>query len=123
VKQVRYINESGPYNSTSQLERYFFMIYYEMPTGSEWKIDISFWLGEGIHPEPVQDALEQQLTPETRLAILWIKNVCHQFPTYRDTIYSVDIYDAVVQHGVRNPKEFASYLTSSGRSMLPKRHQ
>jgi len=123
VKQVRYINESGSYNATGlpQHERYFFMIYYEMLTGNEWKIDISFWLGEGIHPETVQDTLEQQLTPETRLAILWIKNVYHQLPTYRNTIYSIDIYEAVVQHGVRSPKEFARYLADQSTSS--KRHQ
>jgi hypothetical protein len=26
------------------------------------------------------------------------------------TVYSVDIYDAVLDHGVRTPEEFAAYL-------------
>ncbi|GAC1450639.1 MAG: hypothetical protein NVS2B12_15880 [Ktedonobacteraceae bacterium] len=114
VKRVTYLNESGTYNTTGlpQHERYFFMVSYETSAGNEWKIDISFWLGEGIHPEPVQDTLEQQLTPETRLAILWIKQACYQLPAYRNTFYSTDIYTAVLQHGVRTPKAFASYLTS-----------
>ncbi len=125
VLQMRYLNESGSYNSTGlpQFERYFFMVSYKMLAGNEWKIDISFWLGEGIHPEPVQDALEQQLTPETRLAILWIKNVYHPLPAYRDTIYSVDIYNAVLQHGVRNPKEFANYLANQATHPQQPRHQ
>jgi hypothetical protein len=74
-----------------------------------------FWLGEGIHPEPVHDAVEQQLTPETRLAILWIKDVWHQFPTYRNGVYSIDIYDAVLQYGVRTPDEFERYLVEQGK--------
>ncbi len=128
VKQVNYLNQSGSYNTTgrSQNERYFFMVHHETRAGKEWKIDISFWLGEGSHPEPVHDALEQQLTPETRLAILWIKNACYQLPAYRDTFYSTDIYDAVMQHGVRTPIEFESYLARSARSMHSmnsKKHQ
>lgn len=118
VQGVRYLNESGSYNTTGQPEheRYFFMIQYETLAGNEWKIDISFWLGQDIHPEPVHDTLEQQLTSTTRLAILWIKNACYQLPTYRNTFYSTDIYDAVMQHGVRTPKEFENYLAA--RSIL-----
>ncbi len=85
VKQVRYLTQRSPYNP-------------------------SFWLGEGIHPEPVQEALEQQLTPETRLAILWIKDIWYRLPTYRHEVYSTHIYDAVLQYGVRTPGEFDGYL-------------
>jgi hypothetical protein len=117
VKQVRYLNESGPFNPTGlQLhDRYYFAVLYDRAAGSEWKIDISFWLADGIHPEPVHDALEQQLTPETRLAILWIKDSWYGLPVYRHEIYSVDIYDAVLQHGVRTPAEFDSYLARQGK--------
>lgn len=125
IKQVNYLNQSGPYNITGrpQDERYFFMVHYETLAGNEWKIDISFWLGEGIHPEPIHEDLEQQLTPETRLAILWIKNACYQLPMYRKTFYSIDIYDAVMQHGVGTPNEFESYLASQNKSMYSERHQ
>ncbi|HKF37780.1 MAG TPA: hypothetical protein VKB35_12875 [Ktedonobacteraceae bacterium] len=96
VKQVRYFNESGSFNPTGlQLhERYYFAVLYDTPAGDGWKIDISFWLAEGIHPEPVHDALEQQLTPETRLAILWIKDTWYRLPAYRNEVYSTDMYDA-----------------------------
>lgn len=117
VKQVRYLNESSLYNPTGlQLhERYYFAVHYDSQAGSEWKIDISFWLGEGIHPEPVQEALEQQLTPETRLAILWIKDIWYRLPTYRHDVCSTHIYDAVLQHGVRTPGEFDGYLVRQGK--------
>lgn len=112
VKQVRYFNESSFFNPSGlQInERYFFVVFYETPERPEWKIDISFWLDAGIHPEPVHDAIEQQLTAETRLAILWIKDVWYQLPTYRNGVYSTDIYDAVLQHDVRTPSEFERYL-------------
>ncbi len=119
VRRVHCLNESGSYNTTGrpEQERYYFMVQYEILAGSEWKIDISFWLGQDIHPEPMQNALEQQLTPETRLAILWIKNACHQLPAYRNTFSSTDIYEAVILHEVRTPREFERYLAGSGRSM------
>ncbi len=117
VRQIRYLNESGSYNSTGlQInERYYFGVYYDTNASNEWKIDVSFWLMQGIHPEPVHDAMAQQLTPETRLAILWIKDVWYQLPIYRNEVYSTDIYDAVLQHGVRTPGEFDEYLAQRGK--------
>jgi len=116
VKQVRYLNESGPFTPTELPdERYFFMVLYDRQTESDWKIDISFWLGEGIHPEPIHERVEQQLTPETRLAILLIKDVWWKLPTYRQEVSSVDIYDAVLEHGVRTLDEFDYYLTKHGK--------
>lgn len=126
VKLIRYINNSGVFNPTGLLadERYFFAVYCDTQSGNEWKIDISFWLMQGVHPEPVHEAVEQQLTPETRLAILWIKDVWHQgstqsheiSPAYRDGVYSPDIYDAVLQYGVRTPGEFGGYLAQHGKT-------
>lgn len=117
VRRIRYLNESGSYNSTGlQIdERYYFGVYYDTNAGNEWKIDVSFWLMQGIHPEPVHDAISQQLTPETRLAILWIKDIWYQLPMYRNEVYSTDIYDAVLQHGVRTPGEFDKYLAQRGK--------
>ncbi len=115
VKQVRYLNESGNFKPDGMDERYFFMIFYEFHEQVEWKIDISFWPGEGIHPEPVHEAIEKQLTAETRLAIVWIKDVWFQLPTYRNSVYSTDIYEAILQHGVRTPAEFERYLAQQGK--------
>lgn len=117
VKRIRYLNESGTFNPTHLLmdERYYFGVYYNTQADNEWKIDISFWLMPGIHPEPIHDAMKWQLTPETRLAILWIKDVWYQLPTYRNEVYSTDIYDAVLQHGVRTPGEFDKYLAERSK--------
>ncbi|HVB20422.1 MAG TPA: hypothetical protein VNG51_00565 [Ktedonobacteraceae bacterium] len=117
VRRIRYLNESGSYNPTNLPidERHYFGVYHDTTTGHEWKIDVSFWLMPGIHPEPVHEAVEQQLTPETRLAILWIKDEWYQLPTYRNEVYSTDIYDAVLQYGVRTPGEFDRYLAQRGK--------
>jgi hypothetical protein len=117
VKQVRYFNQSGSFNLTGQqiYERYYFACLYDTDAGNEWKLDISFWLGYDLHPEPVQDALEQQLTPEMRLSILWIKDIWYQLPAYRTEVSSIDIYDAVLQHNVRTPAQFDAYLARHGK--------
>ena len=115
VKHVRYFRQSDHFKLAGLDERYFFMVYYERPGQAEWKLDISFWLGEGVRPEPLHDAIEQQLTPETRLTILRIKDVWYQLPAYRVEVASTDIYDAVLQHGVRTLTEFDQYLAERGK--------
>ncbi len=115
VKQIRYLHQSGDFKESGLDERYFFMVYYDLHAQAEWKLDISFWLAEGIRPEPRQDAIEQQLTPDTRLTILQIKDAWYQHPAYRTRVSSTDIYDAVLQHGVRTLTEFDLYLVQRGK--------
>ena len=117
VKRVRYLNEVGRFNPTGLVlhDRYYFGVYYHASSGTEWKVDISFWLGVGEHPEPFHESIGRQLTEETRLTILWIKDVWYRLPTYRNQVYSVDIYDAVLAHGVRTPTEFDEYLIKRGK--------
>ena len=106
TRQVRYLHQSAHFKLDGLDERYFFMLYYEGPGQAEWKLDISFWLDEGVRPEPLHDAIERELTPETRLTILRIKDVWYQLPAYRVEVFSTDIYDAVLHHGVRTLSEF-----------------
>ena len=121
IKQVRYLHQSDHFKLADLDERYFFMVYYECPGQAEWKLDISFWLREGIRPEPLHEAIEQQLTPETRLTILRIKDVWYQLPAYRVEVASTDIYDAVLQHGVRTLTEFDQYLAERGKPTRAKK--
>jgi len=118
IKQVRYFHQSGRFKLEGLDERLYFMIFYESQPEEEWKLDISFWLADGIHPEPVQDFLEQQLTPESRLTILRIKNIWYKLPNYRTKVFSTDIYDAVLKHGVRDIAQFDTYLTERGKPSL-----
>ena len=117
IQRVRYLNESGAFNTTgvSRNERYYFGLYYLPLEGSEWKVDVSFWLDHAVRVEPIQDALEQILSQEMRLIILQIKNAWYRLPTYRSQVYSVDIYDAVLEHGVRTLDDFDRYLVERGK--------
>jgi len=93
--------------------RYYFVVRHETDANEEWKVDVSLWSPEsppGLHAVE----LRRRLTPETRLAILWIKDAWHRLPSYPDLVSGMDIYDAVLQHGVRTPEQFASYLRQRG---------
>jgi hypothetical protein len=59
------------------------------------------------------DDLRGRLTDETRLAILWIKDVWHRLPAYPEAVSRVDVH-AVLAHGVRTPEEFAASLRQRG---------
>ena len=117
TKRVQYLNEVGSFNpdGLDVDDRYYFVVYYHVPGGTKWKIDISFWTSVGEHLEPFHESVSRQLTDDTRLAILWIKDIWYRLPTYRNQVYSVDIYDAVLFHDVRTPTEFDEYLIKRGK--------
>ena len=122
VRTLRYSNETRHFNPTGQPqdEGYYWGVRSHTAAGDEWKIDIWFLPRAVPRPEvALLETLPKRLTPETRLAILWIKDLWHRLPTYRDRVLSVDIYDAVVDHGVRTPVEFDAYLVERGK---PGRH-
>ena len=52
-----------------------------------------------------------RLTPETRLAVLRIKDAWFRRPEYRSTVRGYDIYEAVLDHGVRTERDFEAYLS------------
>jgi hypothetical protein len=92
-------------------DRYYYALFYQSDGSHEWKIDISIWISDPPHVERLPpSSLIARLNDETRLAILWIKDQWFARPEYRMTVSSVDIYDAVLDHGVRTPEEFAAYL-------------
>src|SRR5207249_8605544 len=43
-----------------------------------------------------------------------VKDVWHRMPGYPDEISGMEIYTAVLDHGVRTPEEFAGWLAVSG---------
>lgn len=117
VYEVLYREETGPRSPSGQPQdqRYYFVIRYTTAAGQPWKIDISVWLTDAPRNQLRHlDYLAQELTEETRLAILWIKDVWHRLPTYPDEVSGTDIYTAVLKHGVRTPAQFAAYLKGRG---------
>jgi hypothetical protein len=113
VHEVLYQEETGP-RSPSGLpsdQRYYFVIRYLTPAGHRWKIDVSVWLTDAPRNQLSHiDYLARNLTDETRLAILWIKDVWHRLPVYPAEVSGIDIYTAVLDHGVRTPEQFVNYL-------------
>lgn len=117
VHEVLYREETGSRSPSGQPQdqRYYFVIRYATPANQYWKIDISVWLTDAPRNQLRHlDYLAQQLTEETRLAILWIKDVWHRLPTYPDEVSGIDIYTAVLDHGVRTPAQFDAYLKDRG---------
>lgn len=98
-------------------QRWYFVLRHQRPGAEElWKVDVSLWrLGDAprdLYFDPV--TLARRLTDETRGAILAIKDVWHRRPSYPDVVGGVEVYDAVLNHGVRAPAEFAAYLRARG---------
>ena len=95
--------------------RYYFVVRNETDVGHEWKIDVSLWSPESP-PDLLAHAeeLRRRLTAESRLAILWIKDVWHRAPYYPEQVSGMDVYDAVLEHGVRTPEQFGGYLRRRG---------
>jgi hypothetical protein len=86
-------------------------LYWGVYLGDErqgaWKIDI--WATSRADFEPSRRysaRLLERLTPHTRETILAIKSACWQDPDYRRGFSSADIYDAVLDHGVKTADEF-----------------
>lgn len=117
VTRLHYTNESEGHTPPELQgdERYYYVTHYETESGHEWKIDISFWLSRTPRPQLAHlRYLAEHLTDETRLAILWIKDIWHHFPSYPYQVGGTDIYDAVLEHGVRTPAQFREYLLQRG---------
>ena len=120
VTRLHYANESEGHAPAALQgdERYYFVTYFETEVGHEWKIDISFWLSDQPRAQLAHlEYLRERLTEETRLAILWIKDIWHHLPSYPYQVGGTDIYDAVLEHGVRTPAQFKEYLFERGKPL------
>jgi hypothetical protein len=117
VRSLHFENETGDRSPSGRLEddRLYFVLRYQPPDGSIWKIDFSFWFSETgrteiMHPHQLRD----QLTEETRLAILWLKDMWQHSPTYPEKVSGPDIYEAVLKYGVRSPQHLRAHLHKRG---------
>jgi hypothetical protein len=60
-------------------------------------------------------SLPPRLTPEVRATILQLKSLWFEHPSYRHGIYSIDVYDAVLEHGISTAEQFERYLRERGK--------
>ena len=76
-----------------------------------WKLDIWFLDQKDYEQHAAYTAtMKERLSPEFRARILAIKQAYWQRPEFRDTVTSDLIYRAVIEHGVKNVKEFERFL-------------
>jgi hypothetical protein len=119
VFEVQYVDETGDRcpSERPQDQRHYLVLRHRTPAGHSWKIDISVWRLDVPRPHVESARRLRALDPELRQAILWIKDVWSRRPEYPERIGGVDIYAAVIEHGVRTPAEFHGHLearTSEG---------
>lgn len=95
----------------------YFGLKYKTSEQEEWKIDL--WLVTSFIESNRRDVewLLEKVTPETKSIILSIKSAIHDNPKYKKTIFSTDIYKAVLDEGVEDLAGFEAYLKTSSRSL------
>lgn len=95
-------------------ERYHVAITLQRQLGT-WRIDLSVWLHDPHASVTAwHEALRESITEEQRNAVLRIKDVWHRLPDYPEQIGGVEIYTAVLDHGVRTTQQFAAWLAGHG---------
>lgn len=76
-----------------------------------WELDIWFIHEDTRQPDMLHlETIPPHLTPETRLAILTIKDVWRRTPDYGKQVSSYGVCTAVLDHDARTPADFERYL-------------
>ena len=108
VHELRFRNDTNHWNlDGDHPDGVYWGPRYRAEAEAEWSLDLWF-----IHEHSPQVDLEHvvllplRLTPETRLAILRIKEDCLGRPWYS----SYGIYSAVLDHGVRTPEDYRAHI-------------
>jgi len=111
VRELRFRNDTGHWNVDPDYpDGVYWGPRYRSEAGGEWTVDLWF-IQEGSRQFDLEhlESLPPRLTPETRLAILQIKDECLGRPWYS----SYGIYSAVLDHGVRTAQAFRAYVEGS----------
>jgi hypothetical protein len=94
--------------------RHYYVLHIE-----GWKIDISIWVaGVPAGVEAFQAALPGRLDDDLRMTILRLKDAWHTQPAYPHVVSAFEIYEAVLDHGVRTPDEPDRHLAARGLPTL-----
>lgn len=95
-------------------------LYIEMRItyrGNDWKIDLWFFDPREEGAQNYNESLKSKLTKKNKPIILEIKSQIYDSPKYRKSIFSVDIYKAVLEEDVKDLEGFKKYLAKTGRSL------
>jgi hypothetical protein len=116
VVGFNYRDERGERSPTGLIkeERYHLPFLLDRGVGV-WRLDLTLWLRD-LHENVTawHQALRDSITDEQRAAVLRIKDVWFQRPSYPDQIGGSEIYAAVIDDGVRTPEEFRNWLAERG---------
>ncbi len=117
IYRLNYRDWSGPRAVPDLPDGYYWGVRYRPDTGQEWKFDLWFVLEHTTHRmgSEMLSSLPPRLTPEIRRTILRLKSLWFEHPSYRHTVYSTDIYNAVLEHGVATPEQLERYLRERGK--------
>ena len=99
--------------ATENVPGFYLGIHTDLLSRGGWKIDL-WGVNAATCAERLRhnDRIAARLTPETRAAILSIKNEVCRDPRYRDTVTSQHVYDAVQSAGVRTLDEFWRHIST-----------
>lgn len=117
IHKLNFRDWSGPRADPEVPDGYYWGVGYTYPSGAEWKLDLWF-VATGTTRRMGREkltSLAPRLAPDVRRTILHLKSLWFQHPSYRKGIYSVDIYDAVLEHGITTPEQFERYLRERGK--------
>ena len=115
LRALEYLNDHGPDLERPEDSRHYFVARYERTPGVVWKLDFTFWTAVGRHDhESYGRSILERLTPENRLAILRIKYLWHERPSYPYQVGGYEVYDAVLNGRVHTSQEFSAYLRARG---------
>ena len=87
-------------------------VYMNHRSEDGWKIDI--WAidsGQYKGLKEFQDSIEERITASSRLKILSIKPAVWRDPRYGHNFTSVEVYRAVLDHGIEDEDGFRKYLS------------
>jgi hypothetical protein len=113
VREVRFRNDTGTWNTdTTYPDGVYLGLDCRSGTGQRWKVDIWFVDRPDRQPDLAHARdVPPRLTPQTRAAILLIKDTWAGRPEYGKDVTSWDIYSAVLDDGVRTPADFESWIS------------
>jgi hypothetical protein len=90
---------------------------YYRKDNDPWNIDIWFIPPRNKIEDNFNEWMQKNLKEEHRVPILQIKQAVYTNPQYRKQIFSVDIYKAVIEKGVKNIEGFKQYLNETNRKI------
>jgi hypothetical protein len=94
-------------------EGFYWGIYLGNERKGAWKIDV--WAVHAAECKRLLDycaAIQGKLDKQKATQILAIKSCCWQDPEYRRSYFSMDIYTAVLDEGIRDMEGFERYRRS-----------